>query len=558
MLLLRHVASWISCAVLMFGCIFGAATPVSAAVHYVKHDAGGNNDGTTWMHAYTSLQMALSNASAGDEIRVARGMYKPHASDETVSFVLDKHGLILRGGYEGVHPGGNPANGPGRRAPGSSSFLTILSGDIDGDTFVDADNSRHVVRVAGPFPGAQADAIEHVQLNGFVITHGYADGTTGTDDSRGGGLLVTHDVQGEDDDGSTAIRLIYCIVNNNIAEVGGGLYVRNGGDSGNPVRIISCTFGSTIDGNLAHIVSQNGGVGGGLAVIGDTTVGTGTTKGHVAILNSLLANNTAHKSGGGAWFGDDSTITMTSVTVAENVAGTALDEGYGGGIFEEKADSVSAVNGIFWGNYADTDAQISGNPTVTYSDVEGGYPGTGNVDTDPGFRTIAAAPTFHLDYASNVLHIGQDSDTSAPNIPTDSFDVDDDGSTSERTPTGARQPRLRGASGGAIVVDMGYSEVQGLCDGDCAGFDGHVNISDQLALLGDWGKGGACDIDLDGEVDVSDLNLLLAAWGDCPGAESMSGGDQELLETIVAFIDSVGGANNATVPLIIEFILHLQ
>lgn len=56
------------------------------------------------------------------------------------------------------------------------------------------------------------------------------------------------------------------------------------------------------------------------------------------------------------------------------------------------------------------------------------------------------------------------------------------------------------------------------CLGDLNG-DGVVNVSDMLALLGDWGpcNGGDCDADLnnDGVVDVSDLLILLSNWGAC-------------------------------------------
>lgn len=54
------------------------------------------------------------------------------------------------------------------------------------------------------------------------------------------------------------------------------------------------------------------------------------------------------------------------------------------------------------------------------------------------------------------------------------------------------------------------------CVGDLTG-DGSVNVSDMLALLGEWGSCADCDADLnnDDEVNVSDLLMLLGAWGDC-------------------------------------------
>lgn len=57
-----------------------------------------------------------------------------------------------------------------------------------------------------------------------------------------------------------------------------------------------------------------------------------------------------------------------------------------------------------------------------------------------------------------------------------------------------------------------------LCPADLTG-DGSVDVSDMLALLGQWGPcpdSCAGDLNGDGAVDVSDLLLLLAAWGTCP------------------------------------------
>jgi len=43
------------------------------------------------------------------------------------------------------------------------------------------------------------------------------------------------------------------------------------------------------------------------------------------------------------------------------------------------------MNNIIWGNTAPSDPQISGIADVQYSDVDGGYTGTGNIDEDPQF-----------------------------------------------------------------------------------------------------------------------------------------------------------------------------
>jgi len=40
---------------------------------------------------------------------------------------------------------------------------------------------------------------------------------------------------------------------------------------------------------------------------------------------------------------------------------------------------------IIWNNDAGLEPEVSGNTTIEYSNVRGGYPGNGNIDLDPLF-----------------------------------------------------------------------------------------------------------------------------------------------------------------------------
>ena len=104
-----------------------------AEIIYVDGDANGINDGSSWEDAYQYLQDALANATNGDEICVAQGIYTPDCNsqypDGTASvdatFTL-VNGVVLEGGHAGF----------GEVDPNfrdTDLYETILSGDLLGN-----------------------------------------------------------------------------------------------------------------------------------------------------------------------------------------------------------------------------------------------------------------------------------------------------------------------------------------------------------------------------------------------------------------------------------------
>ena len=108
--------------------IVPAAGAAHASIIYVDRSATGPTpDGATWCTAYVDLQNALAVATAGDEIRIANGTYKPDRGtrSRTATFRLI-NGVALRGGYAGC-------GAPDPNLRNFTAYESILSGDLDGN-----------------------------------------------------------------------------------------------------------------------------------------------------------------------------------------------------------------------------------------------------------------------------------------------------------------------------------------------------------------------------------------------------------------------------------------
>lgn len=257
-----------------------------------------------------------------------------------------------------------------------------------------------------------------VTFNNTNITNnsGYA-GTSGV----GGGIRV---------DGATS----------NVTFNGGSI---SGNAAWNGVGVeISNSAQLTVDGTMIDSNSTVGtnGTGGGIRLASGTlslsnayvrgndinqyggglSVATGTT---ATIINTVFSGNTADGQSyslGGGIYNAGGVINATNVTIAGNHA-TAN----GGGI----SGVGTYTNSIIWGNTATSTPNINGAPTVTYSDVFGGFAGTGNINADPLFTNLVAAsagtPTaagdLHISLVSSPV-VNTGTATGAP-----ATDIDGDG-----------------------------------------------------------------------------------------------------------------------------------
>ena len=188
---------------------------IFADVIYVDIDATGDNDGSHWSDAFTSLSEALDTAQSGDEIWVAGGTYRPtdgivpapEVDVRELTFQL-KNGVIVKGGYAG------DAGRPFIRD--IYEHTTILSGDI-GDNETNTDNSYHVVMGA-----------DNTVLDGFTIRHGYSVNAPAGPDSYGTGMYNYMDAN---------LTVSNCRFEFNSARFGGGMYSYE-----SDVTLTNCVF----------------------------------------------------------------------------------------------------------------------------------------------------------------------------------------------------------------------------------------------------------------------------------------------------------------------------
>ncbi|PWK29074.1 uncharacterized protein DUF11 [Arcicella aurantiaca] len=351
-------------------------------------------NGLSWATAYGNLQTGLTAATAGVEVWVAKGTYKTTTTvNRNISFNIPND-VIVYGGFAGTENALSERN--------FRTNVSILSGEI-GNTNDIADNSYHVVT----FNGTSSNTV----LNGFTITGGNAS----FNPSRTINLpitTVTSTVTNESGGGialqNAAMPMITnCTISSNSSIFGGGLFA---GDASKPT-ITFCKFMGNQATFGAGIYLQDGS--------------------HATISNTLISGNR----GVGGLYNNYSNPTISNTTFSGN-------GGYNGGIFNSNSQPVMK-NSIIWGNstpFNDTQS------IITYSIIQGGYAGTGNLNYDPQFVSQSPegiSPNLNGDYHLQASSLGVDrGDNGSISL----TDLDLDGN-------------LRRYNGGR--VDMGAYEFQG-------------------------------------------------------------------------------------------------
>lgn len=343
---------------------------------------------------FSTIQAAIDASSDGDIVQVASGTYRGSGNWD-----LDFKGKAI----------------------------TVRSADGPGGTTIECPDHRGFYF----HNGEGSDSV----LRGFTITGGVKQGSDIPPDNYSWNRSPAHPIGGGIYCEFSSPSIVDCVIRDCSAELGGGIGVVGGSPT-----IIDCVVERCRAGDLGS--AQLGGYGAGIGLIrgSDATILNCTIKNNVAYKDSLGAglccwqsratmvncdishnrasnnvkggglycggssaqlvvencviwNNTA-EAGGGVFAESFDYVRLTNCTIANNsLSGGASS---GGGVHSVSGDIVIR-NSIVWHNDGAAVSianSYSANP-VLFSDVEGYYPGQGNIDADPLFKSPSSG-NYHL------------------------------------------------------------------------------------------------------------------------------------------------------------------
>ncbi|CAM1354386.1 gliding motility-associated C-terminal domain-containing protein [Tenacibaculum insulae] len=323
-----------------------AKTYRTTGIIYVNHAATGNNDGSSWVNAYTDLRSSIFFGNTNSPIWVASGTYKPHTTSRTVYFQINKENVKIYGGFSGTE------TSISQRIVGVNE--TILSGDLQGNdtnltdyalnyanTSRNNDNSYHIINIEATG--------NNLLLDGLTIS----DAHTNLDPTERGGAIIK-------DKTIAKLTLKNCIVKDNVSRNdNAGLLAEFELNNTSGARGELIIENSKFINNMSRWAS------------GIYTFVRANTNVDITVINSLFDNNLAGDlsssvtgiSGSAAWFrvianGSNVTLNLTNNTYVNNKdIGTNLVNNLSRAVVAiSKPSGISSTlnaevnNTIFWGN----------------------------------------------------------------------------------------------------------------------------------------------------------------------------------------------------------------
>ncbi len=198
-------------------------------------------------------------------------------------------------------------------------------------------------------------------------------------------------------DTTSVIQGIQIINGDNVSE-GGGIFLNGASPTIRDCFISNCT--STVNGGGVSLVNNSNSDLVECQLIGNSANGGGAiycSGSDVNIINNLIVGNSAEN--GGVVVDNLSSVNITNSTIVENTASSL-----GGGIYAGD-DYLTIKNCIVWNNYPQQIYVTSATTIVTFSNIEEGWEGEGNINTDP-FFVDPANGDYHLQSIYGSYHGG--------------------------------------------------------------------------------------------------------------------------------------------------------
>jgi hypothetical protein len=377
----------------IFVLVLALVSTAAGATRYVNTDGSGG--------AYTSIQTAIDEAVSGeDQIEVAPGTYY-----EAINFKGKAIRLYSADGRDATTI----------NATGLVSSVVTCNSDEGADTMLDGFTitGGNGVRGGGMYNFNSSPTVTNCIFS------------SNTSDGRGGGMC------NYGYDNPTNPTVTNCNFIDNSGHYGGGMdntnssptvtncnFIENTGYTGG--GMLNEFYSDSIVTNCTFISNTSGGRGAGMMNFYQSSP---------TVTNCNFSKNWVVYTGGGMSNEQNSNSIVTNCTFSDNTAGS-----YGG--MHNEASNPTVTNCILWGDTPDEIADtLSAASIVTYSDVQGGWTGTGNINADPMFAD-ALNGDYRLLAGSPCIDTGNDAAV-PPGVTTDL-----DGN-----------PRIQGA-----CVDMGAFE----------------------------------------------------------------------------------------------------
>jgi parallel beta helix pectate lyase-like protein/disaggregatase-related protein len=292
-----------------------------------------------------------------------------------IDFAVDGNEIVVKDGtYTGA---GN------RDIEFKGKAITVRSENGPASCIIDCQGSETEPHLGFYFHGAEGpDSI----LDGFTITHGYHE--------QAGGIFCTYVAIGDWRPSNPTIQ--NCVITNNWGKYAGAIYCQSHCEPLISNCIISENVGAYMGGiyysDMCHpvltncIIQNNRGAHGG-------GIRTGGAQCHGTITNCVISGNRSTNGGAAVnWWSAGGSVTITNCTIVSNedeYCSGGIYIGGGGGTTGTITNCIIRDNRVQGGLEDQISLWMGGDlPTtaeVTYCNVQGGWPGEGNIDADPFF-----------------------------------------------------------------------------------------------------------------------------------------------------------------------------